>query len=71
VTKPHPINVKAYKIASMKCGRLKKGDEGKQTFDTKIYPVVSVGTKSPLVHVVEALTESIASRSPNLLRDSS
>jgi hypothetical protein len=32
----------------------KGGDERKQTLDTRIYLVVSVGTKSPLVHVVEA-----------------
>jgi len=38
----------------MKCGSL-KGDERKQTLDTKIYPVVLVGTKPPLVYVVEAL----------------
>src|SRR5688572_20835490 len=35
----------------------KRGDEGKQTLDMKIYPVVSVGTKPPLVHVVEALAQ--------------
>jgi hypothetical protein len=34
-----------------------KGDEKKQTLDTAIYLVVSVGTKSPLVHVVEELTQ--------------
>jgi hypothetical protein len=28
----------------------------------KIYPVVSIGTRPPLVHVVAALTKSIASR---------
>jgi hypothetical protein len=39
------------------------GDERKQTVDARIYPVVSVGTKPPLVHAVEALTKSIASRS--------
>jgi hypothetical protein len=39
-----------------------EGDKGKQTLDTKIYPMVSVGRKPLLVHVVEALTKSIASR---------
>jgi hypothetical protein len=48
----------------------KGGDERKQTLDARIYPVVSVGTKPPLVHVVEAVTMNIASRSPNLIRDS-
>jgi hypothetical protein len=33
--------------------------------------VVSVGTKPPLVHVVEALTKSIIFRSPSLFRNSS
>ena len=33
------------------------GDEGKQTLNTRMYPVVSVGTKPPLVHVVEALNQ--------------
>jgi hypothetical protein len=42
----------------LKC---KGRDERKQTLDAKIYPVVSVGTKPTLVHVVEALTRSIAS----------
>ena len=32
-----------------------KGDERKQTLDTKIYPMVWLGTKPLLVHVVEAL----------------
>jgi hypothetical protein len=36
--------------------KCKEGDERKQTLDAKIYLVVSVGTKPPLVHVVEALT---------------
>jgi hypothetical protein len=36
--------------------RKHKGDERKQTLDTRFIPV-SVGTKSPLVHVVEALTQ--------------
>jgi hypothetical protein len=36
--------------------RKHKGDERKQTLDTRFYPVVSVGTKPPLVHV-EALTQ--------------
>jgi hypothetical protein len=32
-------------------------DGSKQTLDTRFYPVVSVGTTPPLVHVVEALTQ--------------
>jgi hypothetical protein len=42
--------------------KLKEGDLGKQTLDARIYPVVSIGTKPPLVHFVEALTSSIASQ---------
>ena len=34
----------------------------------KTHPLVSVGTKQPLVHVVEALTKSIAFQSPSLFR---
>jgi hypothetical protein len=56
----------------MKYGSLKVGDKRKQTLDAQTYPVVSVGTKRPLVHVVEALTKrsikSIASRSPGLFQ---
>jgi hypothetical protein len=48
--------------------KLKEGDEGKQTLDMQIYPVVSVGAKPPLVHIAEELTKSIASRSPSLFR---
>jgi hypothetical protein len=51
--------------------KLKEGDEGKQTLDARIYLVVSIGTKPFLVHVVEALTKSIAFRSQSLFRDSS
>jgi hypothetical protein len=47
----------------------KEKDERKQSLNMMIYPVVSVGTKPPLVHIVEALTKSIASQSPNLFRD--
>ena len=32
-----------------------KGDKRKQTLETKIYPVVRLGTKPLLLHVVEAL----------------
>ena len=39
----------------------RKGDERKQTLDTKIYFVVWLGTKPLLLYVVEALTKSIAS----------
>jgi hypothetical protein len=51
--------------------RKRKGwkDERKQTLDMKIYPVVSIGTRLPLVHVVEARTKSIASWPPSLFRD--
>jgi hypothetical protein len=35
--------------------RKRKGDEWKQTLDTRF--VVSVGTKPPLFHVVEALIQ--------------
>jgi len=35
----------------------KGGDEGKKNLDTWMYPVVSVGTKPPLIHVVEALNQ--------------
>ena len=34
----------------------KEEDEEKKTLDTLIYPVVLIGTKLPLVSVVEALT---------------
>ena len=47
----------------------KGGDEGKQTLDTRIYHVVSVGSKLPLVHIVESLTKSIVSWSPSLFHD--
>jgi hypothetical protein len=30
-------------------------NERKQTQDTKIYPMVQLGTKLPLLHIVEAL----------------
>jgi hypothetical protein len=48
----------------------KEENEGKQTLDTMIYPIVSIGNKPPLVHIVKALTESIIFRSPSLFRDS-
>ena len=38
----------------MKCGNV-KGDEKRQTLDTKVDPVVQLGTKALLLHVVEAL----------------
>ena len=48
-----------------------KEEEGRQTLDTIIYPMVYMGrgTKPLLVHVVEALTKSIASWSLNLFWD--
>jgi hypothetical protein len=49
--------------------KYKGGDERKQTLNVRIYPVVPVGTKPPLVHVVKALTKSISSQSPNLFGD--
>jgi hypothetical protein len=48
----------------------KGGVERKQTLDVRIYPMVSVGTKPSVVHVVEALTNGIASRLPSLFRGS-
>ena len=48
----------------------KGGDEEKPTLDARTYPMVSVGMKSPLVHVIEALKKSIASRPPSLLQRS-
>ena len=50
----------------MKCGTLKRRDERKQTLDTRIYPVVQIATKPPYIHVVEALTKSIAFRQLSL-----
>ena len=35
-------------------------------FNTRIYPVVRLATKAPLLHVVEALTKSIDSRQSSL-----
>ena len=46
----------------MKCGSFKERDERKQTLDTRNYPMVRIATKEPYVHIVEALTKSIASR---------
>jgi hypothetical protein len=52
--------------------RKRKGkDEGKQTLNTIIYYVVSLGTKPPLIHIVEALAKIIAFQSPSLFRASS
>jgi hypothetical protein len=45
-------------------------DERKQTLDVRIYPVVSVGTKPSLIHVVEAHAKSIAFRLSSLFRGS-
>ena len=42
--------------------KLKGRDERKRTLDMRIYPVVRFVTRRPYVHVVEALTKSIASR---------
>lgn len=49
--------------------KCKEGDDGKQTLDVRVYPVVSVGTKPPLVHVVEALAKCIAFQPPSHFRD--
>ena len=49
--------------------KLKERDERKQTLDTRIYPVVRIATKAPYVHVVEALTKSIAFRQSSLFRE--
>ena len=37
--------------------KCKEGDDGKQTLDVRVYPVVSVSTKPLLVHVVEAINQ--------------
>ena len=52
----------------MKWGNVKDGIKDKQTLDTRNYPVILVDAKSPLVHVIEAVTKSIAFRSPSLFR---
>jgi len=35
--------------------KYKGGDEGKQPLDARVYPMISVGIKPPLVHIVESL----------------
>jgi len=47
--------------------KCKVEDERKQTLNTKIYPVVSVATKTLLVYVIEALNKSIVFRLSNFL----
>jgi hypothetical protein len=37
--------------------KLKGRAEGKQTLEMKIYHVISIGIKPPLVHIVQALTK--------------
>ena len=51
--------------------KLKERDERKRTLDTRIYLVVRIATKArdPYIHVVEALTKSIASRQSTLFRE--
>ena len=49
--------------------RLKERDERKRTLDTRIYLVFGLPQKRPYVHVVEALTKSIASRQLSLFRE--
>ena len=44
----------------------KRRDEGKQTLNMRIYSMISVDTKAPLVHIGKSLTKSIAYRSPSL-----
>ena len=46
--------------------KYKGGDEGKQPLDARVYPMISVDIKPPLVHIVESLNKSIASRQPSL-----
>ena len=58
------MRVKAQRL-QYEMRKIKERDERKQNLDMKIYPVVSVGTKPPLVHV-EVLTKSIASRQSSL-----
>ena len=48
--------------------KCKEGDEEKQTLDTRIYLVITVGIKPPLVHVVEKLNKSTTSQPPSLFR---
>jgi hypothetical protein len=52
----------------------KGGNERKQIFDARIYPIVSVGTYPPLVYVVKILLlsgQQISSETPlNLLKGS-
>ena len=44
----------------------KERDRRKQTLDAGVYLVVRLVTKAPYIHVVEALTKSIASRQSSL-----
>ena len=55
------MKIKAHKLQN-EMRKLKKRDERKRTLNTRIYPVIRIATKAPYVHVVEALTKSIASR---------
>ena len=49
--------------------KLKGGMRESKLFDTRIYPVVPLATKDTYIHVVEALTKSIASRPLSLFRE--
>ena len=62
------MKVKAHKL-QYEMRKLKGRDERKRTLDTRINPVVRFATRRPYVHVVEALTKSIASRQSSLFRE--
>ena len=49
--------------------KLKGGMRESKLFDMRIYPVIQLATKATYIHVVEALTKSITSRPPSLLRE--
>ena len=46
----------------------KERDRRKQTLDVGVYPVVRLAQRHTYIHVVEALTKSIASRQSSLFR---
>ena len=49
--------------------KLNERDMRKQTLDAGLYPVVRLATKHTYIHVVVALTKSIATRPPSLFRE--
>ena len=54
------MKVKAHKL-QYEIRKLKERNERKHTLDARIYPVVWIAQRRPYIHVVEALTKSIAS----------